>query len=241
MSRVLQPGPRSLDGLEWIARVGATPLEAWQVALGWSRRAAYSHAARLIDAGLIRRDRMTHGQGSLLAVTRTGAALAASRSSTANLGAVPPTSPTSWAHFVAAAWVAAWFTARGRTWIGEREMRRAGGWSRTVVVPRPAGAPRKTHHRPDLGTWSGDVPLAVEVELNPKSTDRWRAILGMYAERSRPDLGGGPPELGGVVYVVRSVAVGQKVQRIADELRMGSAFALRDLDVIIDEAKAIRA
>jgi len=38
------PGRRSLEGLEWLARVGASTLEPWGLVMGWGRTVAYDHA-----------------------------------------------------------------------------------------------------------------------------------------------------------------------------------------------------
>ena len=66
------PGPASLTGLAWLARVGPAPIEAWRSAMGWSLSVAGSHARRLERAGWLARHRMTRGQGSLLVATRRG-------------------------------------------------------------------------------------------------------------------------------------------------------------------------
>jgi hypothetical protein len=45
MGRVLRPGPASMEGLRWLARVGLAPLEAWRCAMGWSEVATHNLAA----------------------------------------------------------------------------------------------------------------------------------------------------------------------------------------------------
>jgi len=61
------PGRRSLEGLDWLVRVGASPLEPWGLVMGWRRTVTYDHARRLAAAGLVRMVRMTRGDGSLAA------------------------------------------------------------------------------------------------------------------------------------------------------------------------------
>ena len=72
MSRKLRPGPGSLAGLRWLARVGPSPLDPWRLVMGWSEVAARSHARRLEDAGWLARYPMTRGDGSLFLTTRAG-------------------------------------------------------------------------------------------------------------------------------------------------------------------------
>ena len=76
MSRQLRPGPGSLRGLAWLARVGPAPLDAWRCAMGWSEVAARSHARRLEQERWLVRVPMTRGAGSLFVATRTGVSVA---------------------------------------------------------------------------------------------------------------------------------------------------------------------
>src|SRR4051794_41855424 len=70
------PGRRSIAGLAWLARVGASPLEPWGLVMGWGRAVAYDHARRLAAAGLGRTVPMTSGGGSLMVITAKGAIMA---------------------------------------------------------------------------------------------------------------------------------------------------------------------
>jgi hypothetical protein len=72
MGRILRPGPASLEGLRWLARVGPAPLNAWRCAMGCSEVAARSHARRLEREAWLARFPMTRGEGSLFVATRTG-------------------------------------------------------------------------------------------------------------------------------------------------------------------------
>ena len=68
----LRPGRSSMVGLEWLASVGASSLEAWSTAAGWAQSTGYSHALRLRQAGWVDRAPMAHGSGALFFATRTG-------------------------------------------------------------------------------------------------------------------------------------------------------------------------
>ena len=67
------PGPKSMQALAWIARVGATPFDALQLVMGCSRRKALDHVRRLERAGLVTRAAMRRGDGTLVLLTRAGA------------------------------------------------------------------------------------------------------------------------------------------------------------------------
>jgi len=64
------PGPRSFEALRWLARLDVAGIEPLGLALGFGRRATYSHLARLADAGLI--VRAYDPGGSVVAITAAG-------------------------------------------------------------------------------------------------------------------------------------------------------------------------
>ena len=101
MGRILRPGPGSMRGLEWLARVGPAPLDAWRCAMGWSEVAARSHARRLEREGWLARYPMKRGEGSLFVATRRGVGM----TDVPVTAAVAPAA-TWWAHLSACAWVA---------------------------------------------------------------------------------------------------------------------------------------
>ena len=70
MGKALGPGPRSLEALAWVARLEVVGREPLGLAMGWSRRATYSHVERLAGAGLV--DPAHDAEGSVVAVTRAG-------------------------------------------------------------------------------------------------------------------------------------------------------------------------
>ena len=64
------PGPRSYEALRWLARLDVAGVEPLGLAMGFGRRATYSHLARLVDAGLVVRS-YDRG-GSVVAITPAG-------------------------------------------------------------------------------------------------------------------------------------------------------------------------
>jgi hypothetical protein len=207
-----RPGPQSLAGLRWLARVGASPGEPLGLVMGWSRTALHSHLARLVAAGFVWRVPMTRGDGSLIVVTRDGARMAGAGRAPRALG------PTSWAHTVACAWACAWFEVRGRDWLSSREVAHDDGWRGRVAYTDGRGRGHRLSHRPDVGTYVGEPgrPVAVEVELQRKSLARLRGILAMYADRTTSPDG----DLAGVVYMTGSADVASAVRAAAGAVHL---------------------
>ena len=173
VSRRLGPGPATVEGLCWLARVGPAPVDAWACAMGWHPGTARSHAARLTRVGWVERTSTKRGRGSLLFATRLGVQVAE-----VPVPPAPEPAPTWWAHLAGCAWVAAWLTARGREMLAPRELLLDDAWSGELS----AGPGRRVVHRPDLvGVVPGRRPAAIEVELARKSKARLRAILGLHA------------------------------------------------------------
>ena len=81
MARDLRPGPRTMDGLRWLARVGPASIEAWGLAGGWNRSTTYRHAERLVDRGWASTQPTTRGGGSLIYATRDGVSISGVRAS----------------------------------------------------------------------------------------------------------------------------------------------------------------
>lgn len=175
VSRRLGPGPATIEGLVWLARVGPAPIDAWACAMGWARPTAKSHAARLERRGWLARTALSRGHGSLLFATRTGVQVASVPVSEA-----PSPAPTWWSHLAGCAWVAAWLTARGREMLGPRELLVHDAWRGEL---RGLPGQRDIVHRPDLvGVVPGRRPAAIEVELKRKSKVRLRAIMNLHAQ-----------------------------------------------------------
>jgi hypothetical protein len=200
------PGQSSLRALEWLARVGASPSLPLQLVMGCSERVARDHVSRLEAAGLVQRMPMRRGDGALIVVTRKGAlevghpARRAPRS----------LAPTGWAHATACAWVSAWLHLRGREWISEREILDDDFWRFDLRYQDHRGTARRTH-RPDLGVHTLSGPVAIEVELQPKTAARLRGICWMYAQLSEDD----DAPLHGVIYITNRHDVARLITRSA--------------------------
>ncbi len=161
-------------GLEWLARVGPSPLDPWRYAMGWSEVAARNHARRLEREGWLERCPMVRGDGSLFLATRKGIRVLG----LALIAASTP-APTTWAHDSACAWTAAWLTLRGRTYLGPREILDDPRWSGKLDW-LDRHSLKRSGHRPDLVGFLSDKAIVVEVELAPKSKARLNAILQLH-------------------------------------------------------------
>ena len=227
MAGELRPGPASMAGLEWLVRVGPSPMDAWWCALGWGDRVARSHACRLEREGWLERHRMFRGDGSLLVATRRGV-----RMTGLAVSAPAPPEPTLWAHDCACAWTAAWLTVRGaRDWSGPRDVLADPDLKGTVVWSTRVSL-RRSGHRPDLAVRAPAGLMAVEVELQRKNTSRMGGILSMY--RSWIDAG----KLAGVVYVCGSDARAGRVYELANKAGIkGRTLRIELLSDVREEAE----
>jgi hypothetical protein len=229
----LGPGPSSVAGLEWLARVGAASLEAWSVAAGWGQSVGYHHAQRLREKGWIERAAMTHGRGALFFATRTGVQVSGVK---VRALAGPPSAVT-WPHAIACAWTAAWLTARGREMIGPREILKRWDW-RGELLWHEHGETRRRSHRPDLAGRlpSGEV-LPIEVELSEKSAGRLAAVLGLYASWIRDQ------RTPAVIYICRTSEVADCVRaagRVAGLTENAGTIRIELLDTIRRQASDAR-
>ena len=171
------PGWRSLEGLGWLSRVGASSGQTWGLAMGWRPATVRSHAARLLRAGLIRRAPRVQGRGGGLLYATAPGVLAV------GVAAAPlRRAPTlvSGPHHEACAQVAAYLALRDREMLGPRELLLEEDWVGEVEW-REHGELRRRGHRPDfIVTTRQERRMAIEVELTAKSPARLRAILGLY-------------------------------------------------------------
>lgn len=215
MSRSLRPGPGSMKGLEWLARVGPSPLDPWRYAMGWSEVAARHHARRLEREGWLEGVAMTRGHGSLFFATRRGVLVLG-----VPLIVCTTPSPTWWAHDVACAWTAAWMTVRGRTYLGPRELLADKEWSGQLdlqhrISGRPLG------HRPDFVGFVDEQRIAVEVELAAKSRPRLDSILRLHrawiSARKTTSL----------VYICGNEQGRRRIQRADERVNVISGYHLR--------------
>lgn len=230
MSRAsIAPGRRSIEGLAWLARVGASPLEPWGLVMGWGRAVAYDHARRLAAAGLVRTVPMTRGKGSLVVITAKGAIMAGCPASRARRAIAP----TTWAHHCACAWVSSWLEVRGRAWWSEREIAED-EWFRYDVNYQDRRGTARVTHRPDLAVQIAPGPVAIEVELQRKVRARLLGILRMYEEHTQDD-----GTLAGVIYVCDRDDVAHAVRRAADDAWLQApALSFRTMDVVVEQTHA---
>jgi hypothetical protein len=216
-------------GLEWLARVGPAGVDAWACAMGWGRRAAFSHAERLEREGWLARYPMTLGHGLLLVATRVGVSMTG-----LPVVAAGRPAPTWWAHLEACAWTAAWLTARGRELQGCREVAADASW-RGELSWRDGKGRHRAGHRPDLAWRTGGGRVAVEVELARKATPRLEAILGLHA---RWRAGG---RTGGVIYVCADEAGCERIRELGAQrglnVERGGGLRVEPLERIREQAR----
>ena len=235
----IAPGARSLEGLAWLARVGASPQQPLALVMGWNHSTAYDHVRRLVDAGLVRRVPMTRGDGSLLIVTAAGARVAGYRASWAprSLG------PATWAHAWGCAWTSAWLQLRGQTrwasdpdmrWWSERDILHGDGWRHRFSYQDRRGTAWVTH-RPDLAVLIAGRPVPVEVELQRKPRARLLGILRMYDELSA----GTQPTYGGVIYVAANKYIADALHDVGADAGLDAPrFSVRALDDVLEQTHA---
>jgi hypothetical protein len=212
-----------------LARVGPAPVEAWACAMGWGRRAAFSHAERLEREGWLVRCPMTLGRGSLLVATRAGV-----RVTGLAVAAAQRPAPMWWAHLEACAWTAAWLTARGRELEGCREVDADPSW-RGEISWRDGKGQHRLGHRPDLAWRSNGGRVAIEVELARKATPRLLAVLGLYA---RWRAGG---QTGGVIYVCADQSGCERIRELGAQRGLSTerrgGLRVERLEVIREQAR----
>ena len=163
--RAQAPGPRSLELLEFVARLDVAAVGALQCAFALGRSATYSHLQRLHDAELVSRP-YSHGQGAAVAVTRRGRHCLALPAADVPAGAQYGLGLR---HSQAVSWVAALLQLRGRAWVSDREARSRPSWQVPVMWPASRGM-----HRPDLGA-----------SIDGARRDRSRAHAETGAETAR--------------------------------------------------------
>ncbi len=224
------PGLRSLEGLEWLARVGASPLEPWALVMGWGRAVTYDNARRLAAAGLVRTVRMRQGDGSLFVATAAGAARVGYPAS----WAVRSIGPSNWAHATACAWVSTWLQLRGHSWWSDREIAGDVFWRRTVRYRDHRGTAR-VPHRPDLAVELAAGPAAIEVEVQRKPRAHLLRVLAMYAESIDDD----DDPLAGLLYVCDRVDIAEAVRRAARDagLADGRCLSVRTKGEVVRQTR----
>lgn len=131
------------------ACLGGVGVTARRPSACWSEQLAWRWAAQLVAAGWVERVPMTRGEGSLLFATSAGVEMAGGEVQPSR-----PPAPTWWAHLVACAWTAAWFTSRGRPIQAPREVDLDERWCGQIRW-RDGHGEHEVGHRPDLA-WVPD-------------------------------------------------------------------------------------
>jgi hypothetical protein len=218
-----------MRGLEWLARVGPAPVDAWACAMSWGRSTAFSHAERLEREGWLVRYPMTFGQGSLLVANRSGVRVAGVAATAARRPA-----PTWWAHLRACSWMAAWLTVRGRQLQGCREVAADPSW-RGELGWRDSRGQHRAGHRPDLAWRIDGGRVAVEVELARKSTPRLEAIINLHARWRASG------STGGVIYVCLDEDGCERVRQLGAQRGLttdrGGGLRVEPLELIKQDAR----
>ena len=223
--RAQAPGPRSLELLEFVARLDVAAVGALQCAFALGRSATYSHLQRLHDAELVAR-LYSHGQGAAVAVTRRGRHHLVLPAADVPAGAQYGFGLR---HSQAVSWVAALLQLRGRAWVSDREARSRPSWQVPVMWPASRGM-----HRPDLGASIDGARVAIEVERTQKRARRLRAILAGYEHTIATG------ELSGVLYVYEHPAVGRLVRREAAAVGLAEPhIRVRELAHVIADARML--
>jgi hypothetical protein len=177
--RPQQPGPRQSRDRElvcFVGRHGIVAIEHVMSSLDVGSAAAYRRVAACIEQELLERLELLRAEPSLLRATREGLRYA-------GLGfPVAVVSPGSVGHWLRCASVAQRLVEEfgPSQVITERELafaERVEGRpiASAKVGELPNGAPQL--HRPDLAILADTGPIAVEVELTPKSPKRLEAII----------------------------------------------------------------
>jgi hypothetical protein len=167
---------RDWELVRFVGAYGAVAIEHVMAALGVGRTAAYRRVAYCVEAGLLERLDLLRGLPSLLRATSAGLSYAGLG---LRVAAISPGSVDHWLRCASTAFLLG--TEFGADAVlSERELRRLEeDEGRHVVSAKigelPSGAFRL--HRPDLAVIAGERPIAIEVELTPKSPRRLEALV----------------------------------------------------------------
>ena len=128
--------------------------------------------------------------------------------------------------------MAAWLTIRPREFKGSRELLAFDTWSDTISWWDHKGH-HESRHRPDLVGFRLDGrPIAVEVELAPKSIERLRGILYRHAVWRHAG------KSNGVHYICGDENARERIKKAA---KTGRAFRYDDLGLTLLLLESIKA
>jgi hypothetical protein len=171
------PGPGSIRVARWIGRLGVVSLPAVEVGLSLEARVVRRHAARLEQAGWLRRAAGAWGKGSIAWLTQPGLVAI-------GLGGLRPVrasqSARVTAHGVLVAWSAARAERRGLKWQSARELSLERERWGVPVGDRPG----EKMLLPDLAVWrqADSTPCGLVVEPGYRRPDRQQPILEAWRD-----------------------------------------------------------
>lgn len=209
--------PRDLEILRFVARVGLARPEDLITRFDFSEATAYRRLAFLKELGFLHAVPNISFNGDAYIATRTGIAVTEL--------ALPVAEPkhNKSLHDFAMTEVVSWMESLGIDVLTERELtahKRISESNRySFSIVRRAGRFADTH-KPDIVCElpEEDRFVAIEVELKPKSNERWRDIF--YGFRNRVGVDG----FAGVLYLTGPGADVARLRRIADECSLGARF-----------------
>lgn len=174
---------RDQELVRFVGRHGAVAISHVMAALGVGRTMAYRRVAGCVDRGLLERLDLVRAEPSLLRATRDGLRYAALG---LELALVSPGSVHHWLTCASTALMLGEETGHEQV-ITERELRlheRIEGRpiASAKVGEHPDGSPRL--HRPDLAIVTDPKPIAIEVELTPKSPERLVGLIRAWRRAS---------------------------------------------------------
>jgi hypothetical protein len=205
---------RDGEMVEWLGRLGAAGVEHVMGRFGMGRTVAHRRLAVCVQAGVVERVRLVHGEPSLYVATRLGlgyVGLSHLEICRVSVAAVR--------HWHACADVALELGREGLVW-SVRELRFAEREAKASIASAAVGelpGGRTKLHRPDLVLDPHGSPIAVEVELAVKGTARLQRILRGYAHNRN---------LVGVRYYA-SAEAGRAVWRAAQLTRTTDVVEVR--------------
>lgn len=236
MSRAQGPGPRSVDVLQWLCRVGASPAGPVGGALGLGESTTRSHLLRLRRAGLVDRWPTLAGD-ALYAGTRHGHQLVNRpwRGSRQR--------PHEFEHIIEIARTAAWLstTPTCTWWRAERELHVSvppygqdpDQWVSSYTQLDKTGQGAVHQRTPDLIAALAGTITAVEVERTQKEGRRLRAIIEGWGRALNKN------HVGRVLYVVPDQRMATVISRARDDaagtaaILATDAFLIRTIDQLL--------
>ena len=213
---------RDIRILAWLGRFRAATVHqiSWRFGMGENR--AYRRLRQLLDAGLLRHERLLYGRPGVYLATADGLAVA-------ELELPPPQLDIrAYRHDLAVVDLAIEAELAGEVVVSEREMRSREAIPndsaslqeplRYAVELADGGGQRSRRHFADLLLERAGGRWAVELELGDKRDGRLVAMLRAYRDAAH---------LAGVLYYAEQESLRQRIERLAEQLELGERLDLR--------------